>query len=107
MNDRDAGQRRIAAAAALLAAARDRLDAGAFADLTGLVEAIEESCTAIARLPGEQSRALKPLLVGLLDDLGRLEEQVKRQHDALAGEIDSLLRRQQAQTAYGRRTEGL
>ena len=97
--------RQIEAAGGLLGEARRRLADGMAEDMAQLAAAIETCCQGIQALAPAEGQQLKPGLVGLMDELNRLEAELKQQRDRLEEHLASLATRRRAHAAYGRGTK--
>ena len=93
---------RLARTAALIGAARGVLRDGKVVDLAGLEDEVKTLCEAATALPADATEAMRPRLIALVDDLGRLAEELTVQHGELMREMGDLNKRQQATAAYGR-----
>ena len=90
----------LARANAQATAARHALADGRAVDLDGLEELIDAACRDVGELSGAEARALQPLLIALYDDLDRLAEALRREHDALKLALSDLSAQQRARSAY-------
>jgi hypothetical protein len=88
-------QRAILAASALVAE-------GHQIDLGGLDQGVATLCGDIAALPADQRREFKPRLLALIDDLGRLVDQIETQHRKISTALAGLGSRRNAVSAYGK-----
>jgi len=97
--------RHLEAAGGLLGEARRRLAEGTTEDIAQLAAAIETCCQGIQALAPSEGQQLRPGLVGLMDELNRLENELKHQRDRLEEHLASLATRRRAHAAYGRGTK--
>jgi hypothetical protein len=81
-------------------AARHALADGRAVNLDDLVELVEAACRDLGELSGAEASALQPLLIALYDDLDRLAESLRREHDALKLALSDLSAQQRARSAY-------
>lgn len=88
-------------AAAAIAKARDLLAGDRLIDLAGLDGCVAKLCEDIAMLPEDQRHTVKPLLVGLIDNLNGLVESLSSQHNELSSALKDIAARQRAVNAYG------
>ncbi len=91
---------RLTEVSAVVCMARSLLDDGQPVDLTGLEIRVEALCRDLSVLPGGDRDEVKPGLIALMDELGRLAETVRAQHGALAERLATVLRGQRAVGAY-------
>ncbi|MBI4183071.1 MAG: hypothetical protein HY521_03620 [Proteobacteria bacterium] len=103
MSPADEARRLLDQAGAQVDKARGLIEQGEGVDLAPMEARITELCAAIAALGEAEARALRPALVGLLDEVTRLGEELKRRHRDLGTELQGLAERTRAATAYGRR----
>ena len=97
----------FARANAQVMAARHALAGGQAVDLDGLEELIEAACRDLGELSGAEASALQPLLIALYDDLDRLAESLRREHDALKLVLGDLSAQQRARSAYHKSSGGV
>ena len=93
---------RLAHASAEAVSAREALAAGRSVDLTGLTEIVEAACREIAAVPAAEAPALRLRVVALYDELDRLTDALKHEHDSLKRALDDLGAQQRARSAYGK-----
>ncbi len=74
----------------LVVAARDIVSAGRVIDLDPVQKEVERICDDIKQLPPRESANLKPALVSLIDDLGKLTEDMKTCHAELKSQLENL-----------------
>lgn len=87
-------------AKAAVGAAETTLREGREIDLGGLETGVEALCADIAALDPSERGALKPALIGLIDDLNRLAEEIARRNRAAGEELRSTNEHQRAASAY-------
>lgn len=75
---------------------------GVAVDLTGLDKSIEVMCDAINALAPDQRLTVKATLIGLLDAMNSLVEDLKGQQDEISEDLKGVSSRQQAVSAYGK-----
>ena len=93
---------RLAHASAEAVSAREALAAGRSVDLTGLTEIVEAACREIAAVPSAEAPALRLRVVALYDELDRLTDALKHEHDLLKQALGDLSAQQRARSAYGK-----
>jgi|HigsolmetaAR203D_1030402.scaffolds.fasta_scaffold04308_3 hypothetical protein len=81
-------------------AARRTVESGGLVDLSGLEDRIADLCGSVQRLPKTSGRALQPELLGLVDELSQLTEELGRQRDQVKSELEETNIRQAAASAY-------
>ncbi len=91
---------RLACASAEATAVRSAFAEGRAVDLDRLTEMVESVCRDLAGLRGAEATGLRLRLVALYDDLDRLAEALRREHDALKQSLGELGARQRARSAY-------
>ena len=74
----------------LVVAAREIVATGQAIDLAPVQVEVERICEDIKHLPPQQSANLKPALVSLIDDLGKLTEDMTVCHAKLKGQLESM-----------------
>lgn len=73
---------------------------GASVDLTGLDDAVQHACDAVAQAPAGTAAALQPRLTELLNAMDRLESRMREQFDGIRAELQAHGRRSRANRAY-------
>ena len=96
---------RLQAAANVVTEARRAVEAGNNVDLSGIENEVNGICTALSELPSGAGADLKPVLVGLVDDLDKLTSSLTAAHEKLAADIGELSARRRANRAYGQPQE--
>lgn len=86
---------------ARLNAARHAMDNGMIVQLDGLQTAIAEIQSAAQSAPANARDNLRQKLIGLLDDVERLEAEMVRERDNAANELKKMSVGTQAAAAYG------
>lgn len=82
-------------------AARRLVAEGHLVDLRSLESRVAGFCAAINNVPSEAAVELRPLMLGLIDELGRLEAAVRQSQTETAAKLGETLARRRAATAYG------
>lgn len=96
---------RLKDAAAAIGTARDMASDGVVVDLAGLETGVAEACEAMAGLPANERRTLKPALIALIDGLNALAATLSEQRGQLAQALEGTTTRQRAASAYSTRTQ--
>ncbi|HEY4135728.1 MAG TPA: hypothetical protein VGO34_10990 [Alphaproteobacteria bacterium] len=86
--------------ASIIVAARGMIATGQPVDLAALEREVRRLCDEICGLSAEESLPLRPAMVGLIDDLDRLAEDVRRRHAELKGQLESLNTGSRVAAAY-------
>jgi len=86
----------------MVAAARERLGEGETVDLSGLQAKVEMLCAACAGAPRAETAPHGPRLLGLIDEIGKLEADVKTQYEELKGVLTGVDARHRATRAYAK-----
>lgn len=92
---------RMVEVSAVVCMARSLLADGKPVDLSSLETRVEALCRSLVAMPRDDREEIKPALIGLMDELGRLAETVRAQHAALAERLSTVVRGQRAAGAYG------
>ncbi len=74
----------------LVVAARDIVATGQTIDLAPVEQEVERICDDIKRLAPQQSANLKPALLSLIDDLGKLTEDMTACHAELKSQLENM-----------------
>ncbi len=74
----------------LVVAARGIVSAGRAIDLDPVQKEVERICDDIKQLPPRESANLKPALMSLIDDLGKLTEDMETCHAELKSQLENL-----------------
>ncbi len=82
--------------------ARKTVSQGDFVDLAGLERRVDEVCAAIRQLEPSAARTVEPQLLGIVDDLDRLQGELAAQRDRVRSELGNLAEHGRAASAYGR-----
>lgn len=90
----------LAEVAGALALARQMLAEGSLVDLSGLDSRIDSLCRAILALPRAEGRTFESGLLGLSDDVARLNEALVQRHATRAADSAAVPR--EAAAAYRR-----
>lgn len=101
MNAGEAVRRDLEITSERIAAARRLVDVGDSVDLSGLECSVDAICGAIRKLPAEDQPPLKLPIVGLVDELDKLSEDLRTQHSKLSKGLKALSSGEQAAKAYG------
>ena len=86
----------------LVVAARDIVASGRVIDLDPVQKEVERICDDIKKLPLQESTNLKPAMVSLIDDLGKLTEDMQTHHDKLKSQLENLNSHGNVATAYAK-----
>ena len=86
----------------IIARAETDLAAHSILDLTPLEPFIEDLCCRIENLSPEQGRDMRPRLLALIDNFGRLSRSIDRKMSDIKSDMGSVAGRQQAMTAYSK-----
>lgn len=89
----------------LVETSRRQLEGG-MVDLSPVEEAVREYCTALSALPLDEARAHADDLRSLMEEMGRLEEELQRARFVVQQRLTELGRAQKADAAY-RKTDGI
>lgn len=81
-------------------AARRLVAEGHLVDLRMLESKVAGFCTVINNTPIEAATELRPVMLGLIDELGRLDAAVRRSQTETAAKLGETLARRRAVTAY-------
>jgi len=84
---------RIGRAAAALAAEEE-------VDLTGLDARVERLCSAVSTLPEGEAAGLRPKLAAMLEEMDRLQANLREQYDSVRVQLQDNSRRSAAARAY-------
>ncbi|HIP79986.1 MAG TPA: hypothetical protein EYH07_16185 [Kiloniellaceae bacterium] len=90
----------VGALAARLRSARQTLAKGSIVDLTPIEEDVRWLCSSIEALPREQTRDLRPRLMGLLEEINYLGENLRAGLGELAQLLGAASERRRALSAY-------
>jgi hypothetical protein len=85
----------------MVEAARRLVMEGHLVDLRSLEARVETFCTALRNAPAETADQLRPAMLGLIDELGRLDAAVRASQTETAAKLGETLARRRAVTAYG------
>lgn len=85
---------------ARLRKARQGLSRGTIIDLTPIEQDVKGLCHAIEALPREESRYLRPQLIGLVEEVNQLGENLRAGLGELAEMLNAASDRRKALTAY-------
>lgn len=99
-------RRDIEALAGAIGAAREAVAAGMEIDLGPLQTRAEALCAASAEVAPGGEAAVRPLLIGLIDEFDRLAEALRARQDEIAGALGGSRNRRRAHTAYHRAPSG-
>ncbi len=83
-----------------VALARRKVGEGQLVDLSGLERRVDELCSAIRAQDGREAQSLRPTLLSLIDDLTRLSDALKGQHDEVATSLKGSQDHRSAAAAY-------
>lgn len=93
-------QRDLTEVAVAIDAARRTVEHGDFVDLGGLDERVGRLCSAIKLLPRDQGRGFERPLLGLVDELTRLTDELASQRDKVRQTLVGTSSHHQAASAY-------
>ncbi len=82
-------------------AARRLVAEGHLVALRQLESRVATFCTAIANTSSDAARELRPTMLALIDELGRLDAAVRQSQTETAAKLGETLARRRAATAYG------
>jgi hypothetical protein len=85
----------------MVEAARRLVMEGHLVDLRSLEARVETFCTALRNAPAEAADQLRPTMLGLIDELSRLDAAVRASQTETAAKLGETLARRRAVTAYG------
>ncbi len=103
---RETLERRFDEIDAMVRGARDVLRESGAVDLSDLETRVGELCDLCRRLPRGDANDYTARLVNLMDELAKLEEEVKRQYAELKEMLSGLNARERATRAYGKGPAG-
>ncbi len=86
----------------LVVAAREIVSTGHAIDLAPVQKEVERICDDIKHLPPRQSADLKPALVSLIDDLGKLTEDMETCHAGLKSQLENLASHSSVTATYAK-----
>ena len=86
---------------ARLRKARQGLSSGSIVDLAPIEQDVRGLCQAIDRLAPEESRSLRPRLLGILEEVNQLGENLRAGLGELAQLLSAASERRKALDAYG------
>ncbi len=86
----------------LVVAARGIISSGRVIDLDPVQKEVERICDDIKKLPPREGENLKPALVSLIDDLGRLTEDMQTCHAELKSQLENLTSHSTVAAAYAK-----
>ncbi len=92
----------IAAARDMMACARKDMEDGKPVDLAPFEAHVRKLCDALMALPQSESDSFRSGLEQLVEDLGRLSEEMVRRRDTLRDEIHGISRQAHAWKAYAK-----
>ena len=75
---------------------------GRSVELSGFQERVEAVCGDIEKLPPDQRSPFEMPVVSLIDELNKLEAELKTQHANLSKGLKAISNRHNASSAYGR-----
>jgi len=84
----------------IITAARGLIKQGHAVNLEPLEHEVERLCEQIIKLPGEENSPLRPLMMGLIDELNKLAGEMRGHHAQLKEQLHELTARERASTAY-------
>lgn len=84
----------------MIEAARRLIGEGHLVDLRLLESRVESFCGSLRNAPPDTAAELRPAMLGLIDDLGRLAQDIRRIQSETAAKLGDTITRQRAATAY-------
>ena len=93
-------QRDLTEVSVAIDAARRTVEHGDFVDLSGLDARVDRLCSAIKALPQDQGRGFERPLLGLVDELTRLTDQLADQREKVRQSLVGTSSHHQAASAY-------
>ena len=84
----------------IVSAARDLVEEGQIINIQPLEKEVEGICAALADVGAETAREAQPILLCLIEELGRLAETMDQRHRQLGDELRSLDSHGNAASAY-------
>lgn len=85
-----------------ISAAHAMVLAGQSVELPGLQKRVEAVCKDIEKLPAAKRKPYEMPVVSLIDELNKLEGELKTQHAILKEGMEAVSSRHRASSAYGR-----
>jgi hypothetical protein len=86
--------------ASIIVAARGMVAAGQAVNLAPLEREVSRLCDAILALAPADNLPLRPMMVGLIDDLDKLADDMRRRHAELKSQLENLNTGSRVATAY-------
>ena len=84
----------------IVSAARGLITKGQGVNLEPLEHEVQRLCEDIIKLPGAESAPLRPLMMGLIDELNKLAGEMRGHHAQLQEQLRELTARDRVATAY-------
>ena len=84
----------------IVSAARGLISKGQGVNLEPLEREVQRLCDEIIKLPGVESTPLRPLMMGLIDELNKLAGEMRGHHAQLQEQLRELTARDRATAAY-------
>lgn len=94
-------RRGIEQIATVVDAARRLVAEGHLVDLRSLETRVANFCAAIQNVSAGAAAELRPVMLGLVDELGRLDAAVRQSQTETAAKLGETLARRRAVSAYG------
>lgn len=85
----------------MVEAARHLVMEGHLIDLRSLEARVESFCATLRNAPAEAATQLRPAMLGLIDELSRLDAAVRASQTDTAAKLGETLARRRATSAYG------
>jgi len=104
MSDAETPQQALASISAFAATARKLLQEGKAVELTPLEERVDRFCRMMGAVPTAEREALRPVFLSLIDEIGRLERDLRAGHASTMQQINQLNQGRRAADAYGSAT---
>jgi hypothetical protein len=84
----------------MIEAARRLIGEGHLVDLRLLESRVDGFCGSLRNVPTEMAAELRPAMLALIDELGRLEQEIRRIQTETAAKLGDTIARRRAATAY-------
>jgi len=86
--------------ASIIGTARGLVAEGQAVNLMPLEREVHRLCEEIGGLPAPGNMPLRPMMVSLIDDLDKLADDIRRRHDELKSQLESLNSGSRVAAAY-------
>ncbi len=101
MSDAETPQQALANITAFAETARKLLQEGKAVELAPLEERVDRFCRMLGAVPTAEREALRPTFLGLIDEISRLERDLREGHASTMQQINQLNQGRRAADAYG------